>query len=85
MHSILADNSGNASVFKAGDDSHTNAELEASILERATELKVANSTLVGEYFLGEAESSVPSAFSIGRFLLFVQLEHIRRNSNRFMS
>ena len=66
MHSVLADNAGHTSVFKAGDDSHTSAELEASILERATQLQVTNSTLVGEYFLGEAESAVPSAFSIGQ-------------------
>ncbi len=51
MHSVLADNAGHTSVFKAGDDSHTSAELEASILERATQLQVTNSTLVGEYFL----------------------------------
>ena len=61
-HSIFMD-CGSGAVFNAGDDSATAAELEASILERATNISIGTNSLVGTYFLGENESNVVSAFN----------------------
>ncbi|MFL2753463.1 MAG: hypothetical protein ACJ0BD_00990 [Gammaproteobacteria bacterium] len=72
-HSIFFD-SGNDTNFPvvftnstgaAATDIVTDAEFEASLTSRSTNLNFGSNTLVDTYFLGDTESAVPSAFSIG--------------------
>lgn len=65
-HSIFMDSAGDTSPFKADTDSSgvTAEALQTSLLERSTDLVLGTSTLVSDFFLGEAESAVTSAFNI---------------------
>ena len=64
-HSIFMDSAGDTSPFKADTESSgvTAAQLEASLLERATDLVLGTNTLVSGMFLGDAEEAVVSAFN----------------------
>ena len=67
-HSIFMDSAGDTSPFKADTESSgvTAEELQASLIERSTDLVLGTSTLVSDFFLGEAESAVTSAFNINK-------------------
>ena len=64
-HSVFMDSAGDTSPFKADTDASgvTDAQLEASIKERATDLVIGTNSLVSGIFLGDTEESVTSAFN----------------------
>lgn len=62
-HSVFFDSAGDTTPY-ASDTSHTDAELESSIVQRSTDLVSGTNSLVSGYFLGDTEESVTSAFNI---------------------
>ena len=64
-HSVFMDSAGDTSPFKADTDASgvTAAQLEASLISRATDLVLGTNTLVSGMFLGDAESAVVSSFN----------------------
>ena len=64
-HSVFMDSAGDTSPFKADTDASgvTAAQLEASLIERATDLVIGTNSLVSGMFLGDKEESVTSAFN----------------------